>query len=86
MESKAIRTEFLTIKEVAAELRISERWLADECRAKRVEHIHMAGSRRFTRAQVEALIRANTVAAETDRALSAEQQRVLRELGRRRRR
>lgn len=57
--------EILTydIKEVARRIRVSARWLADECRAGRVEHVHIARKRRFTAAQVEALLAKKTVKA-----------------------
>ncbi|GAA2369423.1 helix-turn-helix domain-containing protein [Dactylosporangium salmoneum] len=54
---------YYDIPEVAKLIRVSARWLADECRAGRVEHVHIARKRRFTAAQVETLMAANTVKA-----------------------
>lgn len=82
-----------TADEVAALLRVSARWLADQCRAERIEHIHVARRRPFTRKQVMALIetstvrpdasvRMNTARAEDHRKLDATRQRVLRLLAR----
>jgi hypothetical protein len=51
----------LSIEEVAAELQVSVRWLADQCRTDQVEHVHLARKRFFTEAQVDKLLEANTV-------------------------
>lgn len=56
-----------TIDEVAAKLEVSPRWLADECRAGRVTHVHMARKRWFTLEQVQTLIAQHTVRSEADR-------------------
>jgi hypothetical protein len=50
-----------TIADVAARLGISARWLADECRAGRIEHVYIARRRRFTPEQIDALLRKHTV-------------------------
>jgi excisionase family DNA binding protein len=52
---------YYTVAEVAKRLGVSSRWLADECRAGRIEHIHIARRRRFTAEQVGALIAKHTV-------------------------
>ena len=45
-----------TIAEVAAELGVSQRWLADQCRSERVEHLFVARRRFFTEEQLARLI------------------------------
>jgi excisionase family DNA binding protein len=55
---------YFTVAEVARRLGVSTRWLADECRAGRVEHIHIARRRRFTAAQVDVLVSRHTVQTE----------------------
>lgn len=52
---------YYTVSEVARRLGVSSRWLADECRAGRIEHVHIARRRRFTAKQVDALIAKHTV-------------------------
>lgn len=74
---------FYTIKEVARRLRVSPRWLADECRAERIEHVHIARQRRFTQAQVDALVASKTVRPTVHKELDATRERVLRQLARR---
>jgi excisionase family DNA binding protein len=64
-----IDEDFYTIEEVARRLRVSARWLADECRAERVEHVHIARQRRFTKQQVDALIAGRTVVPSADKKL-----------------
>lgn len=54
-------TRVYTIAEAARELKVSVRWLTEQCRAGQVEHLHMAGKRRFTAQQLEAVKAANTV-------------------------
>ena len=72
-----------TIEEVAERLQVSERWLAGECRAERIEHVHVARQRRFTRDQVEKLIASRTVRPAADVQMDATRRRVLRMLARR---
>ena len=43
---------YFTVEEAADQIGVSERWLADQCRAGTVEHVHIARKRRFTRQQV----------------------------------
>ncbi|BEL12817.1 hypothetical protein Q0Z83_110080 [Actinoplanes sichuanensis] len=50
-----------TVTEVAQRLRVSKRWLLEQCRTGRVEHVHMARKRKFTRAQVDKLLSKHTV-------------------------
>jgi len=50
-----------TIADVATRLAISARWLADECRAGRIEHVYIARKRRFTPAQIDTLVRKHTI-------------------------
>jgi hypothetical protein len=44
--------KLFTVEQVAAVIGVSQRWLADECRANRVTHVHLARKRRFTADQV----------------------------------
>lgn len=71
-----------TVEEVARYLRVSVRWLAQQCRAERVEHVHLARARRFTRRQVELLVLSHTVIPDDHKKLDATRQRVLRLLAR----
>ena len=76
------------MSEVAKRLGVSSRWLADECRAGRIEHIHIARRRRFTANQVDALITKHTVEptdviSEEDERLNQTRDRVARRLARR---
>jgi len=78
---------YYTASEVAKRLGVSSRWLADECRAGRIEHIHIARRRRFTAKQVDALIAKHTVepadvVSEEDKRLNQARDRVARRLGR----
>jgi len=75
--------EFFTVQQVARLLKVSARWLLAECRAERVEHVHIARQRRFTREQVDALIASKTVRPAADRELDKTRERVMRELSRR---
>jgi hypothetical protein len=56
--------KLLTIDAVAELLGVSSRWLADECRAGRVAHVHIARKRRFTAMQIERLIESRSVQPE----------------------
>jgi len=72
------------VDEVAEQLRVSPRWLADQCRAEPVEHVHLARRRLFTARQVEALVASHTVRPVAGVQLDATKARVLRLLERRR--
>jgi excisionase family DNA binding protein len=79
---------YYTVSEVAKRLGVSSRWLADECRAGRIEHIHIARRRRFTAKQVDTLIAEHTVEptdviSEEDKRLDRTRDRVARRLARR---
>lgn len=50
-----------TLAEVAALTGFSERSLADDCRAGRIEHVHRGRDRLMTDEQIAALIREHTV-------------------------
>jgi hypothetical protein len=52
---------YYSVDEVAARLKVSPRWLADQCREGLVEHVHLARKRKFTPAQVELLLDKHTV-------------------------
>lgn len=71
-----------TVEEVARYLRVSGRWLAGQCRAEGVEHVHLARARRFTRRQVELLVDSHTVIPDDRKKPDATRQRVLRLLAR----
>jgi Helix-turn-helix domain len=71
-----------TIKEVAQRLRVSARWLADECRAERIEHVHIARQRRFTEEQIRLLLAKKTVVPAVQKETDATRERVLRMLAR----
>jgi excisionase family DNA binding protein len=78
---------YYTVGEVAKRLGVSGRWLADECRAGRIEHVHIARRRRFTARQVDALIATHTVTpgsaiSEEDRRLHRTRDRVAQRLAR----
>jgi hypothetical protein len=49
------------LRVVAKLIRVSERWLADQCRAEKVEHVHLARKRKFTVAQIRKLLKSHTV-------------------------
>lgn len=69
---------FYKVEEVAAKLGVSPRWLADQCRGGRVEHVHMARQRLFTPKQVEALIAKFTERPEADVKLDLVRERAMR--------
>lgn len=50
------QSNYLTIKEVAAMLRLSQETVRRKCRAKRMPHFRLFGQIRFRRAEVEAWI------------------------------
>jgi hypothetical protein len=52
------------VPEVAMMIDVSKRWLFDQCRAGKVEHVYLARKRKFTGRQVWKLIRDNTVIPE----------------------
>jgi excisionase family DNA binding protein len=57
-----------TVTEVAQRLRVSKRWLLEQCRTGRVEHVYMARKRKFTRAQVDKLLSEHTVVTAEQKA------------------
>jgi len=75
--------EFFTVEQVARRLKVSAKWLAAQCRAEKVEHVHIARQRRFTREQVDALIASKTVRPAADQELDKTRERVMRQLARR---
>jgi hypothetical protein len=74
--------KLFTVEEVAAVIGVSQRWLADECRANRVTHVHLARKRRFTVDQVHALLDRFTVTPIADRLAGSHRARVMRRLER----
>lgn len=73
---------YYTVAEVARRFGVSARWLADECRAGRVEHVYIARKRRFTEDQVARLAQHNTVTAAGATRHAAVQANALRRLSR----
>jgi hypothetical protein len=74
--------KLFTVEEVAALIGVSQRWLADECRANRVTHVHLARRRRFTADQVHALLDRFTVTPIADRLAESHRARIMRRLER----
>lgn len=48
-----------TLDEVAKITGLTARWLADRCRAGKIEHTHIENSRRMTREQIDLLIKSH---------------------------
>ncbi len=71
-----------TVEEVAELIGVSARWLADGCRAERIEHVHIARKRRFTEQQVAQLLTTYTVRPSEVREVDVARDRVLRRLER----
>jgi len=70
-----------SIEETAALLGVSTRWLADECRAERIEHVYLARHRFFTHTQILKLLKSYEVEPAGDRA-DRELARIMRRIGR----
>lgn len=52
------------VPEVAKMIGVSKRWLFDQCRAGKVEHVYLARKRKFTGKQIWKLLREKTVVPE----------------------
>ncbi|HEX8510656.1 MAG TPA: helix-turn-helix domain-containing protein [Propionibacteriaceae bacterium] len=80
---------YYSIDQVAKRLKVSPRWLADQCREGLVEHVHLARKRKFTPEQVQLLLAKHTVrpvdVEERNRALERQIRRVREERSRGRR-
>ncbi|MEU4244012.1 helix-turn-helix domain-containing protein [Actinoplanes sp. NPDC026619] len=80
---------YFSVEQVARQLKVSARWLADQCREGRVEHVHIARKRKFTRAQVQKLLDTHTVqpakVADQERGYERAVRRVQRDRAQRRR-
>ncbi|MGH8879770.1 MAG: hypothetical protein ACRD0P_20880 [Stackebrandtia sp.] len=50
-----------SIQDVVDAYGLSARWLADQCRANKIEHVVLARQRKFTRSQVDAILARHTV-------------------------
>jgi hypothetical protein len=76
------RTEKLkyTVEEAADLLGVSSRWLADECRAERVEHVRLARHRFFSHDQILRLLEKNAVEPFDDRPVDPHIARVMRRI------
>ncbi|WP_097319141.1 helix-turn-helix domain-containing protein [Paractinoplanes atraurantiacus] len=70
-----------TVDEAAKLLGVSSRWLADECRTERVEHVHLARRRSFTHSQLLALLKRHEVEP-LDRRVDGELERIKRRVAR----
>jgi|SRR6266496_3085791 len=74
---------YFSVEQVAKRLKVSARWLADQCRDGRVEHVHLARKRKFTPEQVQKLLDSHTVqpaeVEERERGYERAVQRVRRE-------
>jgi hypothetical protein len=71
-----------TIDEAAELLGVSPRWLADECRAERIEHVHLARHRFFTFDQLLRLLKKHEVEpldVRVDRELERVKRRIQRD-------
>lgn len=79
---------YYSVEQVARRLKVSTRWLADQCRAELVEHVYIARKRKFTPAQVEKLLSTHTVEpvdfADRNRSYERAARRVQRDRSRRR--
>ncbi|WP_203821998.1 helix-turn-helix domain-containing protein [Paractinoplanes ferrugineus] len=69
-----------TVEEVADLLGVSPRWLADECRAERVEHVCLARHRFFTFDQIARMLEKHAVEPFEDRPTQPHVARVLRRI------
>ncbi|GIG57098.1 hypothetical protein Lfu02_14700 [Longispora fulva] len=67
------------VEVIAKQLGVSARWLADECRAERVEHVHLGGKRSFTLEQARALVARSTVVPAAVAKREADKARVQRQ-------
>ncbi|WP_045740251.1 helix-turn-helix domain-containing protein [Actinoplanes rectilineatus] len=80
---------YYSVEQVARRLRVSARWLADQCRDGHVEHVHLARKRKFTPEQVQKLLDSHTVkpaeVREQERGHERAVQRVRRERAQQRR-
>lgn len=80
---------YYSVEQVARRLRVSARWLADQCRDGQVEHVHLARKRKFTPEQVQKLLDSHTVkpteVREQERGHERAVQRVRRERAQQRR-
>ncbi|GLY99865.1 hypothetical protein Acsp02_71180 [Actinoplanes sp. NBRC 103695] len=67
-----------TVAEVSELLGVSPRWLADQCRAERIEHIHIARRRYFTHDQIVRLLEKHAVEPFDDRPVDPAVARAVR--------
>lgn len=67
-----------TVAEASELLGVSTRWLADQCRAERIEHIHMARRRYFSHDQIVRLLEKHAVEPFDDRPIDPTVARALR--------
>jgi hypothetical protein len=75
---------YQSVEDVARQLKVSPRWLADQCRDGLVEHVHIARKRKFTPAQVEKLLAKHTVKPADVDALERSHARAVRRVQRER--
>lgn len=75
---------YYSVAEVAERLKVSKRWLEDQCRSELVEHVHLARKRKFTPAQVQKLLERHTVTPPKTRTREKPLERIARTLERER--
>jgi hypothetical protein len=68
------------VEEAADLIGVSSRWLADECRAERMEHVHLARHRFFTHDQILRMLEMHVVKPFPDRAIEPHVARVMRRI------
>ena len=69
-----------TVEEAADLVGVSSRWLADECRAERVEHVHLARHRFFTHDQILRMLEMHVVKSFPDPVIDPHVARVMRRI------
>ncbi|WP_305783725.1 hypothetical protein [Symbioplanes lichenis] len=77
--SRPVQKIRYSVEEAAKLLGVSSRWLADECRAERVAHVHLARHRSFTHGQLLALLKKHEVEpldSKADRAIERINRRI----------
>ncbi len=68
-----------TLDQVAEMTGLSERWLADRCRADKIDHTRIEHRRRMTMTQIELLLEQHRVQPGAEEAEEAEAERKLQE-------
>lgn len=79
-QGRAAQKITYTVEEAADLIGVSPRWLADECRAERVDHVHLARHRYFTHGQVLQLLEDYAVERSLDNPIAPHVARVMRRI------